>query len=37
MYLTHYTKTSHAEYTTVQCGFDPEDNIELNSDLVYGE
>lgn len=24
-------------YTSVQCGPGPDDNVELNSDLVYGE
>ena len=36
-YVSRYTKVPHASYTTVQCGSGPEDNIELNSDLAYGE
>lgn len=34
--LKGLTKEQKA-YTSVQCGRDPEDHIELNSDLVYSE
>jgi len=33
--MSHSTRVPHTAYSTVQCGSGPEENIELNSDLVY--
>ena len=35
--MSPFARVPRAAYSTVQCGPGHEDNIELNSDLVYGE